>query len=171
MRIEGAWSTTPFTYFPSSGVRERSTWCRYRLSGDGLSTFLGNIRFVRSRGVTSSRIVELRGETYPSPSLRLLVGALSDRLISRDHTSFRSTWKSKRLLIRGTESKQNMPNLGNTWDKLHGSDESHTTSRTTTERAREPRYCIPLLLLRSDRYRFYCDATHRCLISRVTFFI
>lgn len=91
MRIEGAWSTTPFTYFPSSGVRERSTWCRYRLPGDGLSTFLGNIRFVRSRGVTSSRIVELRGETYPSPSLRLLVGALSDRLISRDHTSFRST--------------------------------------------------------------------------------
>lgn len=26
-----------------------------------------------------------------------------------------------------------MPNLGNTWNKLHGSDESHTTSSTTDE--------------------------------------
>lgn len=43
-----------------------------------------------SRGVTSSRIVELRGDVS-SPSLRLLVGALSSRLISLDHTSSRST--------------------------------------------------------------------------------
>lgn len=37
-----------------------------------------------------------------------------------------------------------MPNLGNTWDKLHGSDESHTASSTTGE----PRLSASLFAVR-----------------------
>lgn len=44
MRIEGAWSTTPFTYLPSSGVRERSTWCPYRPPGDGIPSWEHSFR-------------------------------------------------------------------------------------------------------------------------------
>lgn len=71
-----------FVYERNGGVVTDSQATVFRIRGD--------IRFVRSRGVTSSRIVELRGRVLP-PSLRLLVGALSGRLISLDHTSFPST--------------------------------------------------------------------------------